>query len=89
MAFSYTVTDLVRGVGRKKVAFGTFTNGAATDSGGTIITGLKKIDAFSFTVGSHIGTEGIKVSLNSSVDGSVALVTSTGAVTGTWEAIGN
>lgn len=87
MAFSATTTDIVRGVGRKKVAYGTFTQ-TADDSGGTITTGLKKVHTFNISVSSHIGSEKMKVTLNSAADGQVVLVTSTGAISGAWDAIG-
>jgi len=91
MAFSAARTVTFHCGGGKTMSMGTFTQTAATDSGGEITaakTGLKYIDSFVPVCNSHLGTEGIKVTINSSSAGAVTLVTSTGAVSGYWIAVG-
>lgn len=88
MAFSSTVTKFESISRRRRMSFGTFTNGTALDSGGEIDTGLKSVDTFLWSCASHLGTEVFKVTKNSATAGKVTLVTSTGAVTGDWLAIG-
>lgn len=83
MAFSSTVTKVDRGSGRYKKSWGTFTN-AAADSGGTIATGLKKVDHFSASYDSHVYAGVPKVTISA---GSVTIVTEDGA-DGTWVAHG-
>ena len=85
MAFSAAVTDVVN-IGSRKLAFGTYTN-AATDSGGTITTGLKTVQLFALVVSSHLGAEASKVTKNSPAAGQVVIVTSDGT-DGEWFAIG-
>jgi len=86
MAFSSVVTDVVV-IGNRRLAFGTFTNGAATDSGGDVTTGLKYVSWFVPLFTSHLGSEAPKVTLNSASAGKVNIVTSD-AVDGNWIAMG-
>jgi len=88
MAFTSAVTKVIPQGPGARVAYGTWTNGASTDSGGEISTGLKYVRGFSIAVSSHLGTEVVKHTLNSSSGGKVTIVTSTGAVSGTWQAQG-
>lgn len=86
MAFAYTV-DTNRGstvIGNRRFIVGTFTNGEA-DSGGAIVTGLSKVDAFDVLVTSHVGSTNAKRTVSG---GTVTIVTPNG-VDGTWWAIGN
>jgi len=85
MAFSYTREGTMN-QGRRKVSFGTFTNGGG-DTGGTIHTGLGHLDSFKFTdigAGTH---DGVDCVTPGTVAGSVVIVTDAG-VDGTWEAFG-
>lgn len=89
MALTSSVLVNVHIGGGKSLSAGTFTQSAATDSGGDIATGLSYVDFFAPVCNSHLGTEVIKVTYRpTSYPGSVTLVTSTGAVSGYWIAIG-
>jgi hypothetical protein len=81
MAFSSTRNFC--GYPRLRFATGTFTNGA-TDVGGTIDTGLKHVYFATVNVGSHIGSEQIKLTWSGST---LTLVTDEGA-DGYWFAVG-
>lgn len=92
MAFSATRSVTFHCGGGKSISCGTFTQSADTDTGGEIsssTTGLNYIDFCMTQVDSHLGTEVIKATINSSGGGDVTLVTSTGTVSGLWFAIGN
>lgn len=86
MAFSSS-SDTDRGMvvmGNRRLVTGTFTQGDA-DSGGTITTGLTKVDMFVPTPTSHVGLAMPKYSVSG---GTVTLVTPNG-MDGTWVALGS
>ena len=87
MAFTSARTAIFSISRSKRMATGTFTNGA-TDVGGTIATGLRFVDTFLWSCSSHIGTESLMVTKNASgTGGNVAIVTDEGA-DGDWIAVG-
>lgn len=85
MAFSYTCEGMMN-QGRRKVSFGTFTNGGG-DTGGTIHTGLAHIDSFKFTDMKNSVHDGVDCVTMGTVAGSVDIVTDAG-IDGAWEAFG-
>lgn len=87
MAFSTTITH--QGVfGSRKVVFGTFTNGNGTDTGGTVSTGLSKIDYFSpEDSGTGTVTYDSRADFTNRDGGDIRLYTA-GGVDGCWFAMG-
>jgi hypothetical protein len=83
MAFAYTVAGKFAISRAKVLTWGTFTNGES-DSGGAIVTGLKKADVFFSNYNNALGNETMKVSKSG---GTVTIVTSDNA-DGDWLAIG-
>lgn len=83
MAFAYAVTSREWVSRRKKICWGTFTNGAA-DTGGDIVTGLNTCDHISFTVNSHVGSTVIK----HTISGGTVTIVADNDVDGTWMALG-
>ena len=83
MAFAYAVTSREWISRRKRICWGTFTNGAS-DSGGAIVTGMKTCDVFIPSVNSHVGATNIKHTISG---GTVTIVADEG-VDGTWLAVG-
>jgi hypothetical protein len=89
MAFSSAVTKVLNLAPGWRLSHGTWTNGASTDTGGVIATGLKFVRHTSVSCDSHIGTQQPKVTKSA---GNVTILTSAGgtgtAPTGTWIAYG-
>jgi hypothetical protein len=83
MSFAYTVAGREWVSRRKRMTWGTFTNGA-TDTGGAIVTGMKIADHVTFSINSHVGATMPKATISG---GTVTIVTDDG-VSGTWRASG-
>jgi hypothetical protein len=83
MAFAYTVTSREWISRKKRICWGTFTNGT-TDTGGDVVTGMKTIDHFCCSINSHVGATVNKTV----VSGGTATLTINDGVDGTWMAIG-
>lgn len=97
MAFAYTIIskngettdDVPEREGRKKVIFGTFTNGVA-DTGGDIVTGLDEVEDFTIQhTGSAVVDDEpvINETMPLVTTGTVTIVTTAGA-DGIWKAVG-
>lgn len=90
MAFTSTVTKVIWLGPGSRMSQGTWTNGASTDSGGVISTGLRYVRHASVECNSHIGTQQPKVTISA---GNATILTSAGgtgtAPTGTWIAFGH
>ena len=87
MAFEYTVEGKTV-MGNKRVHFGTFTNGGG-DSGGDIVTGLRRVEFISLQ---HTGAAAIASApvVNETIPattGTMTIVTTAGA-DGVWWAMG-
>ena len=83
MAFAYAVTSRCWLDRKKRLCWGTFTNGA-TDTGGAIVTGMKTVDFFTAQPDSHVDSTMIKHTISG---GTVTIVASDG-VDGRWMALG-
>lgn len=84
MAFSTTVVKRAN-IGSLKLVVGTYTN-AATDTGGTIDTGLTNLFYFSAEPDSHVGSTNLKHTITAG-SSSVTVVCEEG-VDGRWLAVG-
>lgn len=83
MAFSSSITDRTV-MGNKVVLSGTYTQ-AATDSGGTITTGMGNINFFDTSPNGNVEETAPKITTSG---GTVTIVTTVGS-TGIWRAVGN
>ena len=83
MAFAYAVTSREWIARRKRICWGTFTNGA-TDTGGAIVTGMKTVDFFVSSYDSHVEAGDAKHTISG---GTVTVVVPDGC-DGRWMALG-
>ena len=58
------------------MSVGTASNALVTDVGGDIVTGLRYVDTFVISCNSHLGTEMLKITKNTTNPGTVTIVTS-------------
>lgn len=87
MAFSYTLIDR-ENIGTRKMAWGTFTNGAS-DTGGDVDTGLACVEAAWLQVkGTAVDSNAPVINETFPVVGGIITIVTTADADGLWFAIG-